>query len=125
MPTKTLPKAGDHLISLQSAIDMTTRFRAGREARLIRPDQDIDVLPLSETFHREAIDNLLAVPGCAAIRIYFGLDDYNKIHTLIVPVNKNNEDILSTSDGQNIEPIIVEVGQRCPPTCPPTSDLNT
>ncbi|RYY49941.1 MAG: hypothetical protein EOO06_05405 [Chitinophagaceae bacterium] len=125
MSTTTLPNASGHYISLQTAIAMTGLFRSNREVILAELYQERDILPLSETFHRDAIDELLGVPGCAGIRIYPGMDEDDKLHSILVAVNEDNEDILSLSVARNNEPVIIEVGQRCPPTCPPASDLNT
>lgn len=126
MPTTTtLPNATDHAISLQTAIDMTTLYRANRETILNTNYQGKDILPLSETFNRGAIDALLATTNCAGIRIYYGMDEGDKVHAVLVAVNSSNEDLLpGNSLEEEDEPIIIELGQRCPPTCPPTSELN-
>lgn len=123
----SLPNGNDHLISLQTAIDMTTAYRTNREAILDENYRNREILPLSETFNRTAIDALLSEDGCAGVRIYFGMDEWEKVHCILVGVTENNEDILPgvsvTADED--DPVIIEVGQRCPPTCPPASDLNT
>ena len=125
MPTTTLPNANDHVILLQTAIDMTTLYRTNRETILDTSYKGKGILPLSETFNRGAIDALLAVTNCAGIRIYYGMDEDDKVHAVLVAVNSSNEDLLpGNSLEENEDPIIVELGQRCPPTCPPTSDLN-
>ncbi len=125
MPTTTLPNANDHQISLQTAIDMTTLYRANRETILQTLYQGKGILPLSETFNRGAIDALLAVTNCAGIRIYYGMDEDDKVHAILVAVNSSNEDLLPGNFlVEDEDPIIVELGQRCPPTCPPESELN-
>lgn len=125
MPTTTLPNATDHVISLQTAIDMTTLYRANRETILNTSYQGKNVLPLSETFNRGAIDALLATTNCAGIRIYYGMDEDDKVHAILVAVNSSNEDLLpGNSLTEDEDPIIVELGQRCPPVCAPQSDLN-
>ncbi|MBC7934555.1 MAG: hypothetical protein H7Y86_04230 [Rhizobacter sp.] len=105
---------------------MTTRYRANREAILQETFQNRDILPLSETFARGAIENLFAEGTCEGLRIYYGMDEEEKVHAIIVGVNEDNEDILpaSLSIVEN-EPVIIEEGQRCPPSCPPASDLNS
>ncbi len=127
MPTTTLPAGSSHEISLQTAIDMTTLYRDYRETILASNYQDLDILPLSETFNRDAIDQLLAATGCAGIRLYFGMDEDKKVHAVIVAVNSSNEDLLPASSQltEEEEAIILEQGQRCPPACPPASDLNS
>ena len=76
---------------------------------------------ISETFNRDIFDALLAQPGAAGIRIYHGMDSTLTIHSILVAVNSNNEDILpatttstsTTDDGGTIG----ESGQPCPPVC--------
>ncbi|MFT3982225.1 MAG: hypothetical protein QM687_17275 [Ferruginibacter sp.] len=119
-----LPYANQHFISLQTAIDMTSRYRSNSELILDSAYRGRAIFPLNETFHRDAIESLLAIEGCAAVRIYYGMDETEKVHAVLVPVNENNEDILPFSK-TNTDPAIVEVGQRCPPSCPPQSELNT
>lgn len=125
--TKTLP-TNDHLISLQKAIEMTTRYRQDKETVLAPEYRGQIILPNSETFNRAAIEKLLAETGCAAVRIYYGMDETLKTHAIIVGVNESNEDILASSSSNNLaasdEPILEE-GQRCPDICPPKSPLNT
>lgn len=125
--TTTLPGGSSHFISLQTAIDMTTHYRSNRETILAVAYQEQDILPLSETFNRAAIDSLLAVNGCAGIRIYYAMDpNDDTVHAILVAVNEGNEDILPSNSLLNeAEPEIVEIGQRCPPSCPPASDLNS
>ncbi|RYE17735.1 MAG: hypothetical protein EOP51_23350 [Sphingobacteriales bacterium] len=106
---------------------MTTRFRQHREQILDAGMQGRDILPLSETFNRQAIDALLAVPGCAGLRIYPGMDEDKKVHAIMVPVNEANEDMLpvSAASAAGADDPIVEMGQRCPFYCPPASKLNS
>ena len=126
MPTvTTLPNSASHDISLQTAIDMTTAYRSNRETILDSGYQNQDILPLSETFNRDAIDRLLAVDGCAGIRIYYGMDSSDKVHAILVAVNEENEDLIVGNSLLNEEPVIIEVGLRCPPSCPSPSDLNS
>ena len=64
-----------HVISLQEAIVLTKRFRENRETVLATAYQGQNLLPLSETFNRNAIEMLLNKPGCTGIRIYYGMDE--------------------------------------------------
>ena len=117
----------DHRISLQQAIDMTTMYRA-RKGQVLNPAFS-KVLGISETFNRDIFDALLAQPGAAGIRIYYGMDNTMAIHSILVAVDSNNNDILpsttttttttTTTDGG----IIGEQSQTCPPFCT-TSPLN-
>lgn len=128
--TNTIPLPGQHFISLPAGITMTSLYRANRENILATAYKGLEILPLSETFNRDAFDQLLALQGCAGLRIYYGMDEALKLHAIIVAVNELNEDILPeaalpesdtiTEDGN----YIAEEGQRCPPLCPKGSPLN-
>jgi hypothetical protein len=122
--TNTLPTAPDQFISLEPAIEMTARYREKRETILAAVYKGKNILALSETFSKEAVTTLLAVDDCAAVRIYYGMDETDKVHAILVPVNAANEDILPQVSILEDDPVILEQGQRCPPTCPPPSDLN-
>jgi hypothetical protein len=106
-----------HEISLQNAIDMTTRYRANRP-----PD-----FPICETFGIDAVKKLLATDGCVSLRIYYGMKENQNVDAILVAANANGEDILPAS-ASTPEPgnnsIILEDGFRCPEACPPPSPLN-
>lgn len=57
-----------HSISLKTANEMTTRYRAQKEAILATDFQERNLLFISETFDRAAFDSLLAQPACTALR---------------------------------------------------------
>lgn len=124
MPSNNIPSANSHLINLTTAVTLTTEFRSNRNSVLQTQFQSSDILPLSETFNRNDIDLLLGQTGCAAIRIYYGMDTELQLHAVLVGVNEDNEDILPSTLLNNGEDIIVEEGQRCPIICPPQSPLN-
>ena len=109
-----------YLISLQSAIDMTTRFRNEKENILTQSMRGQNILPICETFDRSVFDTLLAQSGCQAIRVYFSMDSLLKVKVVIVGVNSSKADILTPSNEK-----IAEEGQRCPDICPPSSALNS
>ena len=110
---------------------MTSLYRANREAILATSYKGLEIMPLSETFNKDAIAALLDLPGCAGIRIYYGMDEQKKVHAILVGVTAANEDMLPASSSGLIEepetdePDILERGQRCPPACPPDSPLNS
>lgn len=123
--TNSLPSANAHFISLNEAITMTALYRADKETILATSFQNQNILPLSETFNRNAFDTLLAKEGCEALRIYYGMDENSKIHAIVVAVNEDNEDMLpELTNAALIDEDIVEEGQRCPDLCPPASPLN-
>jgi hypothetical protein len=118
----------NHFISLTTAIEMTTRFRNHRESILKTEYENQNILPFSETFDKTAFDVLLGESGVKGLRIYYGMDENLKIHTIIVGVNENNEDILPSSalaPTEEEEPSIVENGTRCPELCPTPSPLTS
>ena len=130
MSTNTLPLPSSHFISLQQAIEMTARYRSEMENILAHEYRSSDILAISETFSRDAFDELLAVPGCAGLRMYYGMDETFKVHAIIVAVNAQNQDLLpaalpsGTNTTEDGDPPILEEGQRCPPLCPIGSPLN-
>jgi len=110
----------NHIISLQDAIDMTTRYRANKPSNA----------PVCETFDIDAINQLVAVTGCTSLRIYYGMKENMDIDAILVAVNENGEDILpsesvNASLQSSGDPLILEDGYRCPPDCPPKSPLNS
>ena len=111
-----------HLITLETAISMTSTYRENNDSILKQQHQNQNILPRCETYSREEFDLLLAQTNCEAVRIYYGMDENLRVHAIIVGVNSLNEDIL---EGQEtLDPVIIEEGSRCPDDCPPTSDLN-
>ena len=107
-----------HEISLQTAIDMTTLYRTNRPAQF----------PLCETFEKEAVHKLLAIKGCASLRVYYGMKEDGNVDAILVAVNSSGEDILpaiTNSIEATDELIILEDGLRCPDYCPPKSPLNS
>lgn len=68
-------------------------------------------------FGKDAIQQLLNVPGSMGIRMYFGID----------PVTKQNEIILiaADADGNDIAGLIMDLSQPCPNVCPSISPFNT
>jgi hypothetical protein len=113
-------------ISLATAEIMTTRYRNNKEGILDSNFQNENILPISETFEKEAFETLVNKTGCVSIRIYYGMDENLKIHAIIVAVNAQSEDILPISNLNNSEEdeFIVDNGIRCPELCGATSPLN-
>ena len=119
----------NHFISLQTAIDMTTVYRQNRLAILKTEYQQQDILSLSETFDRAAIDVLLSKSGCTKLRIYYGMDTDMSIHAILVAADAENADILPAANAvesiETEEDDIAERGIRCPEICPEPSVLNS
>lgn len=113
-----------HLISLEEARQKTAAFRKAGELILNPVYKGLGIIPTCETFDREAFDALLGQPDCVSIRIYYGMDEKLKVHTIAVGVNSKNEDILPSAEA-GMEEIIVENGLRCPDHCPPPSSITS
>ncbi len=116
-----------HQISLNEAAAMTSRFRANRENILAARYQNLDILPLSETFERSAVDAILARSGCSGLRIYYGMDELLKVHAILVGSDEKNNDILPPHQNtlqETEDDYLAELSIRCPPTCPGDGSLN-
>ena len=105
-----------HEISLQTAIEMTNRYRQNQPADF----------PVCETFEAEAVSKLLSAEGCAFLRIYYGMKEEMQAHAILVAVNASNEDILPSVHASQVpvdDPVILDDGYRSPPACPKPSPL--
>jgi len=112
-------------ISLEKAIEMTTRYRENRNAVTNPIYKGQDILPLSDRLNADVFRTLLSKPGCTYIRIYYGMDENLQVRPIIVAVNEKKEDILpsnATLDDESDD--IGDDSLRCPPQCPPPSPLN-
>lgn len=105
--------------------------------KLIRDSSFLDRqfnLPIAETFNRDAIIALLNADGADGVRVYFGNDDKGLVRLVLMPVDKNGNDIVTKLTGTGRDKVAgqaarvavqdgesVENGQRPPP---PDSALN-
>jgi hypothetical protein len=123
-----------HAVTLEHARKLTSALRARKDDLVKDEYKGKHIIPVCETFEREAIDKLLAYAGCTGIRLYYGLGDDDRLHAIIVGVDSEGKDLLPTAtknpqDGvmqpaSDTEPVIVEDGLPCPPSCPTGSPLN-
>jgi hypothetical protein len=118
----------EHGIPLSTAAEMTALYRQNRNTILGENYKDMDLLAICETFTADAIKEILGQPDCVSFRIYFGMDEELKVHSILVGADSSGKDILPSASSQNISEtytdIIMEKGTRCPVDCPPASDLN-
>jgi hypothetical protein len=116
-----------NFITVERAIEMTSLYRKQMDTILADDFKGQDVLVKSETFSREQVEKLFANPACKHLRVYYGMDQQRRVHALLVAVDANNEDIITTSltEGNVLSQDIIEEGDRCPPNCPPSSPLNS
>lgn len=112
----------NHTITLEEAVEMTTRYRADMPEIIKEEYADANIFPVSETFQKGIFSELVAQHGCVAIRSYLGMDDNQQVKLIFVGVNDNNEDILPI---ENDPGLIFEYGNRCPPICGATGPLNS
>lgn len=68
-------------------------------------------------FFRKDLDDLLAQPGCAGVRYYYGKDSKGNETIVLVGVDGNGDDL---SQG-----VIMEDGFWCPPWCGSSNLMNS
>ena len=111
----------NHQISVTNAADMTRRYRENRPGNF----------PICETFESDVISTLLSNPECRFLRIYYGMDENNEVHAILVGANEQGEDILPPDsskievEGSGGDGGLLDDGYRCPQYCPPPSKLNS
>lgn len=136
----------DHVIPIDSAIFYTTNFKKGVDElkqQLADPgflDRSFN-LPSGELFNRDVIATLLNAPGADGIRIYLGRNDTGAINLVLIPTDKEGNDIITqlmpleraagqTNNRQGLtaggvmQGQAVENGQRCPTICGKNSPLH-
>lgn len=121
-----------HAITLDQAIGMTKRYRDHRN-EILKPEYaNKDILAICETFNKLPVQKLLDQPGCAGMRIYYGMSEDLLCHAILVGVDATGADMLPPTAGTNgflgddddDEGDILEDSLRCPTLCPPDSPLN-
>lgn len=128
-------KALEHIITAAQGHEYIHSFSTAKMelARQLKDTLFLDhqfQLPVAESFNRDAIASLLNADGADGIRIYLGRDSSGQIRLVLVPINKRNQDILTTlvtaptdtAGGPKPKAMIemqqmVEIGQRCPTVC--------
>jgi hypothetical protein len=110
-------------ITLAQAVEMTTRYRQNKNSVISSSFSGQEIIAICDKFDRAIFDTLLAKANCAAIRIYYGMDESLRIHPIIVAVDSNDADILAGSSAEEGDDI-GEESLRCPPFCPTPSSLN-
>jgi hypothetical protein len=121
-------------IPLADAAAMTRRYRENK-ALILQPRFPPEILALCETFNKDGIVALANNPAAVGIRIYYGMDENLLVHAILVGVDAQGADILPpaatgsaartvTANADDGGDDILENAIRCPPTCPPPSDLN-
>lgn len=122
----------NHRITRAEAIAQTGRYRKNKEKILAEGYKGKAILPICETFDRAAFDDLLKQKGCTGIRVYYGMNDMDDVHLIMVGVDAEGRDMLpdadqlavATEDSTDAADVIIENGARCPTACPEPSPLN-
>lgn len=108
-----------HSISLEKAVELTTRFRE------TRPND----VAICETLEKDSVRKMLSAPGAEKLRIYHGRRENGEITAVLVAADSNGNDILPAgNDRKDIwedeNALILDDTIRCPELCPPPSPLN-
>ena len=86
-----------HSISQDKVKQLTSNYEENKKKILKDEFQEETILPTSETFDRAAFDQLLSQEGCVGIRIYYGMDEESNVKLVAVGVDKNGQDILTST----------------------------
>lgn len=85
---------GSHRIPLDEARVMVLRYGKNMDM-ILNPDLVAqNILPISETFRKDAFLAYLAKDFVYAFRIYYGMSEDMQIHAILVGVDKDGKDIL-------------------------------
>ena len=98
--------ARDHRISLDTAVALTKRYRedAARGAQK------------AGAFHADQVRELLAQPGCVALRIYYGKQADGQETLVLVGLDEKDREMTGG--------VMLDVSFPCPPFCGEGSPLN-
>ncbi|TWV94707.1 hypothetical protein [Chitinophaga pinensis] len=128
-------RAFEHVIPIEEARSLRQGYLAGRkelQAKLGGNYLDSAFnIPEGETFNRHAIAAILNAKGADGLRIYFGKDQKGQVRLVLLPVDAEGKDILTTlvarEKAANVPGVssakagsmdqAMESGQRCPPLC--------
>ena len=106
------------LITLSEAQAMVAQYHLQR-SQILKEEHSTDILPLSITFPKSEILDLLNQDGAESCRIYFGMTgDENLISLILVAADADGRDIALADEN-----LIIDKGQRCPVNCPEISAL--
>ena len=98
-----LPDPKSHRISLEDAAAQTRRGRGGSQK--------------GGLFLRAELDQLLAQPGCAGLRFYYGRKADGQDTVILVGVDEKGDDME--------QGVLMEEHFLCPPWCGSANSLNT
>ena len=93
------PPNRDHKITLEAARALTRRYRSKAGPEAVKGGM----------FPRDVFETLLAQPGCAAIRFYYGEAENGAPELVLVGVDVDGNDMTSAS--------LFDLSLPCPPYC--------
>lgn len=100
------PPERNHKVTLEAAAALTRGYRD------VAPKGS----PVAAMFPRNVFERLLAQPGCAGIRIYYGRNDRREHELLLVGVDGAGDDMTAGE--------LFDFGVPCPPYCGGDNVLN-
>jgi hypothetical protein len=127
-----------HILPIQAAIGYTKNFRTIRDSlyKQLPAFQSALNLGQAEAFNRDALAVLLNQKDAqgntaSGVRVYYGLDRSGQVRMVLVPYDKNGNDIINQLIAEKSAAIpgiprasafagngqTVEDGQRCPVVC--------
>ncbi|HEU5218541.1 MAG TPA: hypothetical protein VFU23_07770 [Gemmatimonadales bacterium] len=106
-----LPDPKSHRISLDEAIAQARRFREALNRGDLFSRKEKGGL-----FLRKEVDELLAQPGCAGLRFYYGRNAAGGDTVILVGADANGNDMTKG--------VVLEDHFLCPPFCGDASPLN-
>jgi len=113
MDFKETIQALNHKITLAQALTYKTQLTK-LSSKIDGSLGASNVIPISETFNLNAINEILAQSETVALRAYFGMDASNKVRLMLVGVNAAGEDIIGSLGMVVDNPAIEENGARNP-----------
>ncbi len=138
-PVINMDSVKAHVIPIKLARQWTARFRAMNDSlrKKCQEFKDSLWLPRAEAFNSDLIALLLSQKDssgatAAGLRVYYGLDEKYDCRMIIVPYDKNNNDIinrLTVADDKPVPGVTEKVaesgeggqggetGQQCPTVC--------
>lgn len=115
-----MPNNTPHSISLEEAIELTSRFRANRPS----------FMPICETYDKASVLEMLNVESAVKLRVYMGEKSNGNVCTVLVAADEQGNDILPVQEDpipslvMDEDALILDDAIRCPELCPPYSPLN-
>jgi len=141
--TRSIPVNEDsvrgHILNIQDAVKYTARFRNSLQdtsTKQLAAGKSATDFGWAESFNRDAIAVLLNQKDssgneAAGVRIYYGYDEGGRVRLILVPYDKNGNDIIHQLIVEKTTKIpgiseakaywgngqTIENGQRCPTIC--------